>query len=128
MCTDQNFINRYSRAFSYPSYSYVIVKISQRFFPQHFCRSLTILINSILSFNTASANRVFWSSMNLISNLLLVVSKEAISSKNCPNQPPLNARTIDLERDSGNSKILCSSEKYTEFSQNTEQMKVLLQT
>ena len=45
--------------------------------------------------------------MNLVSNLLLLVSKEAISGKNFPNQPPLNARRTDLERDSGNSKILC---------------------
>ena len=39
--------------------------------------------------------------MNLVSRLLLTVSKETISGKNHPNWPPLHARTIDLERDQG---------------------------
>ena len=37
------------------------------------------------------------SSMHLLSRLLLLVSKEAISGKNYPNQPPPNERTINLE-------------------------------
>ena len=34
------------------------------------------------------ATRAFWSSMSLVSNLLLLISKKAISGKNYPNQPP----------------------------------------
>ena len=34
------------------------------------------------------ATRAFWSSMSLVSNLLLLISKKAILGKNYPNQPP----------------------------------------
>ena len=41
----------------------------------------------------------FWSYLILVSNSLLLLSKEAIWCKNYPNQPLPDARTIDLKRD-----------------------------
>ena len=48
-----------------------------------------------VDFRWLKAGRAFWSSMNFVSRLLLLASREAVLCKSYLNWPPLHAGIID---------------------------------